>query len=371
MFARFILISKIKFLGGVSLNKKRLFSLFVVVALVFVLSACGSSGVNEEKKPVEQGSGGESSTFEWPEIISFGTPSQGSSGHVAATIIADLILTHTDVRQVTVEPYGNANAMVRPLNDGDIQFAFHGGYRAFTDAYYGEFGWEGDGHQNILSLMYMYVDPWGILVTVPDIKDFGDLRGKSITALTSNRDHLNIINAYLDIYNMTQDDIKILPVDNVNSAVEWLSNGQAVAFPFGAAPGLQEVKQTRGLWALPVPDEIANKILKAEPTRLKYTLPAGQTVISPEENTPFLGLPGGVAVNSDVDEELVYEIVKLIYEKGADKLFEAKPTDEKNWKPEHATAVFTFPVHDGLIKYLEEKGLWTEEQAKMQRDLMR
>lgn len=309
--------------------------------------------------------------FEWPQIISFATPSQGSSGHVAATILADKIRSNTDVRQVVVEPFGNAAAMIRPLHEGDAQFAFHGGFRPFMDAYYGEGGSESVGPQNVSNMLMFAIDPWGVLVTDPEIENFGDLRGKTVALLVNNADHVNVIEAYLEMYDMTRSDITILPVTSVASAYEWLRDGRADAFPFGMAPALQEVKQARGLWGLEVSDDEAEFIIEREPTRVQYTLEAGTTVLAPEEDLPFLGLPLGMAVNADVDAELVYQVMKVAYGDARDDLFAAKSNYEGNWTPEAAVEVFPFPFHEGAVRYLREVGVWNDELDQRQQELMR
>lgn len=306
--------------------------------------------------------------YDWPEIISFGTPSQGSSGHVAATIIADAIRTHTDVRQVVVEPFGNAGALVRPLANGDVEFGFHGGFRPLTDAYYGV----GDQEpQNIRNVMMFAMDPWAVLVTDPEIKDFGDLKGRTMALLVNNADHVNVVDAYLELYDMTRDDIDILPVTSIGSAYQWLRDGRADAFPFGMAPALQEVKQARGLWGLPVTDEEADYIIEREPTRVRYTLKAGSTVLAPEEDLSIFGLPLGIAVNADVDDELVYQVVKLIFEVAQEDLFNAKSNSDRNWNIDAVADVFTFPMHDGMVRYLQDQGKWSDEMAERQKALMR
>lgn len=306
--------------------------------------------------------------FEWPEIISFGTPSQGSSGHVAATIIADAIRTHTDVRQVVVEPFGNAAALVRPLANGDVEFGFHGGYRPLTDAYYGV----GDQEpQNIRNVMMFAMDPWAVLVTDPDIQDFGDLRGRTMALLVNNADHVNVVDAYLELYDMTRDDLTILPVTSIGAAYGWLRDGRADAFPFGMAPALQEVKQARGLWGLSVTDEEADFIIEREPTRVRYTLEAGATVLAPEEDLNIFGLPLGIAVNADVDDELVYQVVKLIFEEAQEDLFNAKSNSDRNWNIDAVGDVFTFPMHEGMVRYLRDQGKWTDEMDAQQQELMR
>lgn len=309
-----------------------------------------------------------SDDYEWPQIISFGTPSQGSSGHVAATIIADAIRTHTDVRQVVVEPFGNAASLVRPLANGDVEFGFHGGFRPMMDAYYGV---GGQAPQNVRNVMMFAMDPWAVLVTDPEIEDFGDLRGRTMALLVNNADHVNVLDAYLELYNMTRDDLTILPVTSIGSAYEWLRDGRADAFPFGMAPALQEVKQARGLWGLPVTEEEAAYIIEREPTRVRYTLAAGTTVLAPEDDLDIFGLPLGIAVNADVDDELVYQVVKLIFEVAQEDLFNAKSNSDRNWNIDAVVDVFPFPMHDGMVRYLEEQGKWTVEMAERQEELMR
>jgi hypothetical protein len=57
-----------------------------------------------------------------------------------------------------------------------------------------------------------------------------------------------------------------------------------------------------------------------------------------------------------MDEKLVYEMTKLLFEKKADLVAVHKQANKLDLK--NAVAVSSVPYHPGAIRYYKEKGVW-------------
>ena len=75
-----------------------------------------------------------------------------------------------------------------------------------------------------------------------------------------------------------------------------------------------------------------------------------------------------ILVDQDLEEQLVYNIVKAVFE-NIDKLRASHPS-MKEFSLDMATIGSLVPFHPGAVKYYKEQGVWTAElEAKQQERL--
>jgi TRAP transporter TAXI family solute receptor len=341
-----------------------------LLASLLVLAACGADGDGTAEDAAGNGNGngdgdGEDAAGDWPEVLTVATAGQGSSSHVAGTLLAGVWTQETPLRRVVVEPYGAASQWVELMDAGEVHVGIHGSFRATADAYYGE--GQFDDPLAVMTLMVGWTSPWGFLTTDESIASVEELAGNRLLVLEANRDHRNVVQGMQDFYDI-EGEVDIIPTESVGSAIQFLQEGRADAFLFGVTPGLEEVRSSTGLWGIPVDDDFAEAVTEEyEETITRYTIGAGQTLLEPEEDLPFLGLPQGLSVNEDLDPEVVQELVRVLYEVAGDELRDAHPSFA-DWTPEIATEVMASPLHQGMVDYLESQGQWDDElQAEQDR----
>jgi len=85
-----------------------------------------------------------------------------------------------------------------------------------------------------------------------------------------------------------------------------------------------------------------------------FTIPGGAYDWAPEE-TQTVSVSTALAVRSDMDEEMAYNLTKALYE-NYDKIANVHPAME-SLTPEVMADVDVVPYHDGAERYLKEVGL--------------
>lgn len=145
-----------------------------------------------------------------------------------------------------------------------------------------------------------------------------------------------------------------------------MSEGKSVGvFNVTSVLPLVELDRTKPLYGVPVPKEIADKVI-AEFNELGFmTWKKGENI--GKADIPFLAQPCGMAGRADLDEDVVYTIVSAIYSHYDD--YKDKHPVMKMWTVEQAVSAIGSPVHPGAIKYFKEKGVWKAEQERQQQKL--
>ena len=188
------------------------------------------------------------------------------------------------------------------------------------------------------------------------IKSIADLRGKRVSIGDAGSGVEFNAKQILEGYGITFEDIQKNNLSFKESA-EGIQNGTLDAcFVTAGVPNsaLQELAFTAGLVLIPVSGAEADKIVNSYNFYTKTVIPAG-TYNGTDTDTEALAIKATLAVNANLDENVVYEMTKALFEN-----LESLGTAHAKGKEVSAEAAVTgvsVPFHPGAIKYFSEKGL--------------
>ena len=128
-----------------------------------------------------------------------------------------------------------------------------------------------------------------------------------------------------------------------------------------AAPtsSIMDLATTHEITIIPFDDASIKKVLDQHQYYSDYEL-AGGTYKGVDEPIKTLSVWNVVICNRDMSEEMVYNLVKTVYE-NQDYLIKIHPF-AKNTTPENTIKHSPIPLHPGTIKYLKEKGIEIPER---------
>ena len=86
----------------------------------------------------------------------------------------------------------------------------------------------------------------------------------------------------------------------------------------------------------------------------KYTIPAG-SYPGQDEDVQTVAVPYAMFTRADVDDEIIYHMVKCLAE-NPERLAAAAYSYEKNWKPEDMPNNLGIEIHEGAQRYYKERG---------------
>ena len=117
-----------------------------------------------------------------------------------------------------------------------------------------------------------------------------------------------------------------------------------------------DLGSTRDIVMIPLDEGLVSKIIKEKPYYVQIAIPKG-TYKGIDSDILCLGDSNVMVVHKDMEEDLVYEIVKAIFEnvhEGKYALMNIHPIAAQ-FTPENAINS-PIPLHPGSIRYFKEKG---------------
>ncbi len=329
------------------------FSILFLV-LIMLLSACNQ----ETNGGGEESSGGENDTLTW------GSASLGSQGYVIIEALASTANNYVDdFRNSTISTAGGAENIVL-LDQGEIQMG-----QATSDVLYAATnGIEPFQQETEFSQVFAY-GYWSLPILVPmdsDIQTIEDLKGKRLNVGTTGGSSSIIANAVLgeegyDIIDEItlehlnyQEAADALNAGQIDASVLFHMAGNLVAAPF------QELAKSMELRPLEFDQDILETVTENN-QGLSIETALADTFDFYTEDVQAPGMTGMLVTRPDTDEDIVYELVKVLYE---------NEEEVRNISPElnifeldYAVEglVKDYPVHPGAAKYFQEQGIWEDD----------
>src|SRR5690606_19096168 len=198
-----------------------------------------------------------------------------------------------------------------------------------------------------------------------DIHTLQDLKGKRFAYVAGNPSINVKCDAFLAFAGLTRDDVDAKMFPTYANAMSSLARNEADASCTTTTPShVYELEQSpRGIRWLEVPadDEEGWKRLRAvAPCFQPYTETVGAG-ISEENPVDILAYRYPVlVVRSDTDADLVYAFTKALDE--TYDMYKDATSVMPRWDLKQAgVPAADAPFHEGAIRYLKEKGIWTDE----------
>lgn len=225
-------------------------------------------------------------------------------------------------------------------------------------AYYGQMAFKDKPIKEVLMLGggHAMVVHWVTLATSP-IKTMDDLKGKRVSIGAPGSGTEQISNAIFEIMGLKRGVDFEPELLSFTETVAALKDGNVDAgnitagMPISSVVDLTTSHDTR---FIPLSDELLRKIVAQHPYWHISKIPAGM-YRGVDKDVPALGTSTVWVAHRDTDPELVYNVVKTIYEHSSE-LAEVHPAG-KEWTLDNAARGVTTPWHPGAEKYMREKGV--------------
>ncbi len=277
--------------------------------------------------------------------------------------VAEVINRHVDGASGSAEVTGASVENVALVSRGDSDLAL-----ALADTVYQAFNGEGafEGRQvdEIRALMSIYPNAVQI-VTLADsgITSLEDLRGQRVSVGAPGSGTEVSAQTLLAANGITYDDFTPERL-NFNETADALRDGDIAAGFWSVGPptsSIMNLATTRDIAIIPMSDEEIANAIEVEPTFAPYTLRAGM-YDGVDEPVQTISTPNVMIAHEDMDEELVYNIVRAIYE-NVDELIAIHPA-ANDTTPEFSIASTPIPFHPGALRYLEEIGMTVQDHQR-------
>ena len=291
----------------------------------------------------------------------------GSSAYVEASAIANALLQKFN-KNVRLVPSGTSVGRVMALTSGRASVAF-----LATEAFFGsqglyEFGTYDGGPIDMRAVLAVPASVAAVTTKGSGIKTAADLKGKRVSYVVGSPT-LNVkMEGYLAYAGLTWDDVQKVVFPSYGAAGKGLIQGNTDAAIFNLRASLMyELESSpQGISVIELPPENTagwEKIQKELPAvfPIQDDKGAGLEVGKPKW---LLGYPlPTLTVKADASPEFVYNLIKSFDETFS--MYKGAAVGLERWDINLASQVpGDIPYHEGAIKYLKEKGLWTEKHQQ-------
>jgi len=312
--------------------------------------------------------------------LKWGTSAVGSAGYAALALIADLINKYMPELEVIVMPTPGAVASIKSYATEELDGCY-ASTPSFTELYTGTGRFAGFTPKR-MPVQTFWVYPLEITIAIHQrnlgkFRCWSDLMGQKIFTGPAGWDVGVALRTALKALNITYEHVEL----DLSMVPDALERGTIVATIIytTAVYGLPD-------WArqaeLSVPLAILNpcseelEILKAEAPELGI-FDVVENYVSPREvfSTDVKLTSGdkmsavrfyyGFHVGTEVPEELVYKMLKLLEERARElaelnPMFRLLAQDFVGMQVRGIESNPTVPVHPGLARFLREKGVWRD-----------
>lgn len=349
---------------------KKFMALVLALLLVLSMVACGEKAPDTtQNEPSDDGT----SAFSWPSIFVVNTTSSTSSAYSQTLAWATVIEKDTGMA-VRLLPEDSNNTKFRRVKLGEVNCM----YDTITDVANlleatNGFQTNDGGPFAVRNLMIDNIQT-ALLVVRGDstVDTIQDITTSTKIAYWADASMTPVINAIANVVGCTSDDLTLVPCSAYGDMIKMVGDGSADLCPYITPSASSLIEVAAGNKGV--------KILDFNPALYGDECAKWQEIFPNQSFTPVvsgyegaLGKYGysnyaGVWTSADQDEELVYNLFKYFMENEA-AIVPTYDSFQYYWNLEtYADFAATTPIaiHDGVIRYLKEVGVWTDAMQARQ-----
>lgn len=316
---------------------KRLITIYISLFILFVVGCSKSANKN----------------------YIFATGGTSGTYYAFGGVIANLWNNNIEGVNVTAQSTGASAENLRLINRGEADFAFVQN-DVMDYAYNGTDMFEGEILSNFSAILTLYPEVVHIAATKSSgIKSIADFKGKRVSVGDAGSGTEFNAKQILEAYGLTFNDIRKSNLSFKESS-DGLQNGTLDAcFIVAGVPNaaLQELSLSSDMVLVP----IGNTELREITAKYKYyteiNIPA-KTYNGVNVDTKAVAVKATIAVNNNIPEEDVYQMIKTLFDKQIDLSTAHAKGDELNIND--APKGISVPFHSGAKKYYEELGIYAQ-----------
>ncbi|HEY8580589.1 MAG TPA: TAXI family TRAP transporter solute-binding subunit [Beijerinckiaceae bacterium] len=303
------------------------------------------------------------------QALRMGTSSTGSVYYTLAVAISKLLKEHGGISS-TVEPVGGSTPNVFAIGSDRVDIAITNSMASYD-------GFHGLGRfKKPLDVKLLVVGNPSLRQLIirkgSGVKEPADIVGKTFIGKRPALPELEMItNAFFKVYGIDATKVRVIATTETNEAMDAFASGTVDAgiIPGSAGAGyFQKASRDGTIEFYPMPEAKVDEMLKILPKSVDKEMVPAKTY--PGQEQPYWAFDMAttfVASGARVSEETGYKVVKAIFDHTDE--FKTYHSAARDWTLEKTLRQAKIPFHPGLVRYLKEKKLWTDELAARQAQL--
>ncbi len=262
----------------------------------------------------------------------------------------------------TVESTGGSIYNLNAVRQGELDVAF-----AQSDWHYSSYLGEGvfadqGGDKNLRAVFSLHSEALTVVAREDsDIKTFDDLQGKRFNIGNPGSGTRSTVEELLKAVGWSKDSFSLASEFKASEQAQKLCDNQIDAFAFNTGHpngSIQEVTSTCDTKIIPVTGDAINGLVNKYSYYAPATIPGGMYTNNADD-IPTYGVKATIVTSANVDDDVVYEMVKAVFE-NFDNFKTTHPILSTLNKEDMINNGLTAPLHEGAKRYYIEAGLLKE-----------
>ncbi len=189
------------------------------------------------------------------------------------------------------------------------------------------------------------------------IKSLGDMKGKGLAVQPKGNTAEFISQQALEVYNLKYEDMGRVSYVSYTDAVSLMKDNNAQLFTLGTtvpASAIMDLASARDITIVGIADDKFQAMRKLNPGYTKLVIPAG-SYPKQTADVPTIGYATHVIARCDLDEAVVYKVLKGMVDNKADLAAIAKAMSTTT--PKMMAEDIGVPLHKGAMRFYKEVGV--------------
>ncbi|AXY42372.1 TAXI family TRAP transporter solute-binding subunit [Halomonas sp. JS92-SW72] len=296
-------------------------------------------------------------------FITIGTGGQTGVYYVVGQSVCRMVNRGSDEHNIrcNAPSTGGSVANVNGMKSGELDMGVVQSDVQYR-AYHGEDNFAEDGAwEEMRAVFTMHGEPLTVVARADSgIEHISDFPGKRVNIGNPGSGQRNTMNVVMEAMGW---DTSVFSLASQLDAAEQAAalsdnNIDAMVYVVGHPNGsIQEATTTIDARLIPVTGPEIEEIIEANPYYTHAVIPGGMYRGNDEDVETF-GVAATFVTSTAVDEEIVYETVKAVFE-NFDRFKRLHPAFENLQEEQMISEGLTAPLHDGAARYYRERG-WIE-----------
>ncbi|MDA0305173.1 MAG: TAXI family TRAP transporter solute-binding subunit [Proteobacteria bacterium] len=252
---------------------------------------------------------------------------------------------------------GGSNYNIGQIKEGELDFGVAQSDWQFH-AYNGSSKYKGKAYKKLRAVFSVHPEPYHIIVGGNSgIKSWADLKGKRFNLGNPGSGQRGTTEVLMKKYGTKKSDFKIATELTSTEQSKALCDGKIDAYGYTVGvpnAGVSVATDGCGAKIINLETSVEKGLVDANPYYAFATIPKGTYKTTDADVTTF-GVMATFVTSADVDDNVVYEVVRAVFENLDD--FRTLHPAFKNLDPKLMIKnALSAPLHPGAVKYYKEKG---------------
>jgi len=213
--------------------------------------------------------------------------------------------------------------------------------------------------EDLRAVFALHPEPFTVVARADSgIETFDDLKGKRVNVGNPGSGQRSTMEVLMDAKGWTMGDFALASELKSAEQAQALADNKidAMCFTVGHPSGtIQEATTTVDARLIPVAGPEVDQLVASNPYYSKAVIPGGMYRGTDNDVATF-GVRATFVTSSEVPDEVVYEVVKAVFE-NFDDFKKLHPAFANLKKEEMVSQALSAPLHPGAEKYYKEAGL--------------